>query len=244
MRKGKRKNKRSFILVCLLIETIYVMITIPVLFLSHQKENGEEAKQQEAYTNMETVKANTNQPLDWKLIIASKEHPIPDDYEVQLATIEGDLKFDQRAIGELNQLRNAARKAGYTNLWVQSSYRSIETQETLFKNKVNEYKRMGKTEQKAEELANKIVNRAGESDHNLGLAVDFNYVEESFKDLSVYKWLCNHAHEYGFILRYPKEKEEITNVSYEPWHWRYVGKEYAKEIKEKGYCLEEYVKSR
>lgn len=87
----------------------------------------------------------------------------------------------------------------------------------------------------------KLINKPGASDHNLGLAVDFNNVDNNFKQTKGYKWLIKNAESYGFVLRYPEEKVRITGISYEPWHWRYVGKEHAKKMNELNMCLEEYV---
>ena len=80
----------------------------------------------------------------------------------------------------------------------------------------------------------------GSSEHNLGFCMDIVCVEEWFEDTDEFKWLMQHADDYGFILRYPSDKENITKVIYEPWHWRYVGVEEAKKIKASGLCLEEY----
>ena len=87
----------------------------------------------------------------------------------------------------------------------------------------------------------KIINKPGTSEHNLGLAVDFNYVNLDFENTKAFTWLKENAEDYGFILRYRKDKEDITKVEYEPWHWRYVGKEHAKKINELDMCLEEYI---
>ena len=98
-----------------------------------------------------------------------------------------------------------------------------------------------KTLEEAEELTQQTINKPETSEHNLGLAIDFNYVDYDFEKSSAYEWLLENAENYGFILRYPKEKESITKVSYEPWHWRFVGVEHARKINELGMCLEEYI---
>lgn len=134
---------------------------------------------------------------------------------------------------------NDIRKDGIENIWVQSAYRSIEDQTKIYNNKVEEYKSKGKTYEEAKRLTEEIVNKPGCSDHNLGLAVDFNYVDGLFENTKAYKWLMENAENYGFILRYPKEN--ITKVNYEPWHWRFVGIQHAKKMNELEICLEEYV---
>ncbi|MBQ7860248.1 MAG: M15 family metallopeptidase, partial [Faecalibacterium sp.] len=108
------------------------------------------------------------------------------------------------------------------------------------------WKNTGLDEAAATEKAKTVVTPPGCSEHNCGLAADINSpeyypLEEPFKNTKAYAWLCAHAEEYGFILRYPKDKEDITGIIYEPWHWRYVGVENAKAINASGLCLEEYV---
>ena len=97
------------------------------------------------------------------------------------------------------------------------------------------------TEEQAESEAEIAVARPGYSEHNTGLAIDFNGVSADFENTKEFQWLQEHGAEYGFIPRYPKGKEGITHIMYEPWHYRYVGVEAAKEIKESGMCLEEYI---
>lgn len=254
MKTSKRKQELQkqrmivlgivFCIVVILIGVICLLTRKPNEEKTTQVQTGKEKENQVTNENSMQTSSNHVAEQDWKLMLANRENTIPEDYQIPLAKIEGQLYFDERALPYLNKLRNAVIEAGYSNLWIQSSYRSIELQKKLFSDKVDSYIKKGKGKQEAEKLAMQVVNKPGQSDHNLGLAVDFNYVNEDFKNLKVYQWLCDHAHEYGFILRYPEDKESITGVSYEPWHWRYVGKEHAKKIKEKQLCLEEYVKER
>lgn len=184
----------------------------------------------------------TNSVLDeWNLKLVNKDNSVSRDYVPELEEIDDGIKFDKRAISYLKNMINAMYKEKITKVWVQSAYRSYEKQEELFNKKVNSYKEQGKSQEEAEELAQKLVQRPEMSEHNLGLAADFNTVSNDFEDTKAFEWLKEHAQEYGFILRYPKDKQEITGISYESWHWRYVGKDHAKVMKEKGYCLEEYI---
>ena len=179
--------------------------------------------------------------LDWELTLVNSNNPIPDNYELTLVSIDEYREFDSRAIGKLQDMLNDIWKNGITNIWVQSAYRSVDEQTRIYNEKVEYYKKQGKTEEEAKKLTERTINKPGYSEHNLGLAVDFNYVDSSFENTDVFKWLKDNAENYGFILRYPKEKEDITQVTYEPWHWRYVGEENAKKMDELGLCLEEYV---
>lgn len=178
---------------------------------------------------------------DWKLVLVNFENALPEDFEIDLANIDKTRKFDSRAIDALKEMMRAMKNDGITNVWVQSAYRSVERQEEVFERKVKQYENQGKTREEAEKLVLQTINKPGTSEHNLGLAVDFNYVDYHFDETAGFIWLKENAENYGFILRYAKEKESITKVDYEPWHWRYVGTENAVKMNEMGVCLEEYV---
>lgn len=127
-----------------------------------------------------------------------------------------------------------------------SSYRTNEKQQTLYNNKVSQYLEKGYSQTEAEAEAGKWVAVPGTSEHQTGLAVDIvdiNYqlLDEKQEETEVQKWLMKNSYRYGFILRYPSDKSDITGIYYEPWHYRYVGKETAKEIYEQGICFEEYL---
>lgn len=179
--------------------------------------------------------------LGWELTLVNSDNKIPEGYEFELESIDTYREFDSRAIKYLKEMLSEARKCGVTNFWAQSTYRSIETQEKLYNNKVNFYMQQGKSEAEAKRLTEQTINKPACSEHNLGLAVDFNYVNYDFENTQAFKWLIENAEDYGFVLRYKKEKEDITKVKYEPWHWRYVGKENAIKMNELNMCLEEYV---
>lgn len=234
-------NKDRFIFVILMI--LILLIIIIALILTNKKEEKNEAPTQNLYAqeNKNQEKENKKEITDWRLTLVNIDNALPEDYQLELVDIDEYRKFDARAIDELKNMIEAERKSGASGLWVQSGYRSIEYQKEVFDRQVQEYKKQGKTQKEAEELTLKIINKPGTSDHNLGLAVDFNYANNDFEETTAFEWLKQNAENYGFILRYPKEKEEITKVTYEPWHWRYVGEEHAKEINKKGYCLEEYI---
>ena len=138
-----------------------------------------------------------------------------------------------------------ARKEGLLPI-ICSAYRTTEYQTNLFNKKVKEYRKNGYSQKNAEEQASLWVTIPGTSEHELGLAVDIvgkNYqiLDEKQENTDVQKWLMEHCYEYGFILRYPTDKKDITKINYEPWHYRYVGVKDAMLIKEKGICLEEYI---
>ncbi|NMB13618.1 MAG: M15 family metallopeptidase, partial [Firmicutes bacterium] len=155
------------------------------------------------------------------------------------------LQFDRRAIEQLNSMLSDARAQGLSPV-VCSAYRSLEYQQKLFDNQVNKQMSKGLSREQADIEARKVVAYPGTSEHNLGLAVDivslsYQHLDEAQANTAEVKWLIEHCSEYGFILRYPKDKIDITGVFYEPWHFRYVGIDAAKAITENGQCLEEYL---
>ena len=157
------------------------------------------------------------------ILIANKSYPLPADYAPGGLTAETQAAF--------GQLQNAMAAEGLS-LWVASGYRSYDYQAGLYRKYVN---RDGKA------AADRYSARAGYSEHQTGLAFDVNQVNDSFADTPQAKWLAAHAHEYGFIIRYPRGKEGVTGYQYEPWHLRYLGTETAKAVYESGLCLEEYL---
>lgn len=128
---------------------------------------------------------------------------------------------------------------------VTSGYRSYNYQKYLFDTSVQSYEGKGYSRAKAETLAARYTARPGESEHQSGLCVDIHdrpCATVDFENSPYFEWLCENAHHFGYILRYPRGKENITKIAFEPWHWRYVGRENAEKIKKSGLCLEEYLK--
>ncbi len=182
----------------------------------------------------------------WMLRVANYENVLPDDFTVTTGLItpayarDAGMKFDARAVDDLNAMLAAANKDG-VNLLVISCYRTISYQTGLYNREVQKWINNGYSEENAKKKAGTIVAVPGTSDHNLGLAVDLNSVEESFQNTKQFDWLQENAEEYGFVMRYAKDKQDITKIIYEPWHYRYVGKEHAARMNELDMCLEEYV---
>ena len=128
-------------------------------------------------------------------------------------------------------------------LWVASAYRGEERQGVLFEREVEKNLKAGMEEAEARQDALRTVALPGRSEHQTGLAVDFNDVSQNFQRTEAYQWLQRHGAEYGFVQRYQKEKESVTGVSEEPWHYRYVGRAHAGRMEKGKLCLEEYVLS-
>ena len=126
-------------------------------------------------------------------------------------------------------------------LYVRSPYRSYDTQKMLFNNQVKRWLDSGLSQADAETKAATVVTRPGTSEHNTGFSADFNIAEDSFESTPMFTWMQEHAADYGFVLRFPKDKQDITGIIYESWHYRFVGINNAKEMKRLNMCLEEYV---
>ena len=180
----------------------------------------------------------------WEYTLVNKDNPLPADFAPELTAIENGQYFDSRAADALNEFAAAAKAEGLS-VYITSSYRNYATQESLFNNKVNQYISSEGSVEAATEKAKTIVAYPGTSEHQLGLACDivdkyYQYKNESLESTELSIWMAAHSAEYGFILRYPKNKTDITGVMFEPWHFRYVGKEAAAYITEKGLTLEEF----
>lgn len=173
-------------------------------------------------------------PDDWMYILANPWNDIG-DYTPELETLEGQ-QFDERIIGPMQEMADAARAKGL-HVFLSSGYRSYETQTYLYNRKVSQY---------GEAVAQTIVAKPGTSEHQTGLCCDitdqyYEMKDASLENTQMYKWMSQHCDEYGFIVRFPKGKEDITGIIYEPWHFRYVGKEAAAYIMEHDLTLEEFL---
>ena len=182
---------------------------------------------------------------DWRLILVNKQHPIPDDYQLELGSIHNGLKVDKRITRQLDNMLEGARKDG-VNLLVISPYRNSDHQKELFEKKIKQALRQDYDFLTAYKETAQAVTIPGSSEHEIGLAVDVTTrqhitLDAQYAESDGGKWLKKHCAEYGFILRYPTGKEEITGIEFEPWHFRYVGKAAATYIMENNLALEEFI---
>ena len=182
---------------------------------------------------------------DWELLLVNKNHNVPEGYSVELEEAEEGHQVDRRIAESLKQMLSDARKEGLSPL-ICSSYRTNDKQQKLYNNKVREYERWGCSSEEAEELASYWVAIPGTGEHETGLAVDivsrdYQILDEKQEQTDVQKWLIENSYKYGFALRYPTDKKDITMINYEPWHYRYVGIDNATYMKEHDLCLEEYI---
>ncbi len=185
---------------------------------------------------------------DWKLLLVNKQHSIPQGYEEQvplgkIMTMKGIMHCDERIIDELLNMFQEAKDDGVT-LLICSPYRDLEYQQRLFNRKITYYMKKGLSYMEAYQVSSRTVTVPNASEHQLGLALDivtdtYTSLNEGFENTDAGRWLAENSYRFGFILRYPRDKEDITGIRYEPWHFRYVGVEAATVITEKGLTLEE-----
>ena len=192
----------------------------------------------DAYSKL-SVTHNIPVSEEWNLIIVNRWNELPEDYSVELTELSNGQKVDSRIYPYLQEMFDAARAEGVYPV-VREGYRTEEEQQEILDDKIQTYINQGYSQSRAERTAKEWVALPGTSEHQLGIAVDINADKSKCSNEEVYAWLAENAYKYGFILRYPLGKQEITGTSYEPWHYRYVGEEAALEIYEQGICLEEY----
>lgn len=193
-------------------------------------------------------------PDDWKLVLVGPENKLETevDESSQLTALSNGYLIDKRIESDYQEFAQAAQDAGYPLVMV-SAFRSVTSQEQVFAQHVQEVMaQQGITEEAATKITKETITEPGYSEHHTGLAVDVvdedwynNYpstvLEASYGDQPGAKWIAENCAKYGFIVRYPKNREDITKITYEPWHLRYVGKESAEYITKNQLTLEEYL---
>lgn len=180
------------------------------------------------------------------ILLVNKYNKLPDDYEVELKRMPDKTNYAaEEAYEPLCRMIKDARAAGM-NLEICSSYRDVERQKELFEEDMQALVRQGYSYLEAYDEVAKETMPPGYSEHSTGLAfdivaLDYQMLDDKQEETEENQWLREHCAEYGFILRYPRDKEDITGISYESWHFRYVGQEVAEYIMEKGITLEEFL---
>jgi len=245
MGRSKRKNGcASGALIVLLIALIAIFV-----ILAKNSFMGNEQSEPPLDTSIsspvltqspaQTDKPNNSAETENVLILVNKDNELPDDYSPDLAVIES-VKVAKILLDNLNEMRSAAEKENF-HIYIRDGYRTRDEQEKTFNDAVAGYVNQGNSQNVAVERAEQVAARPGHSEHQTGLAIDFSYSANADKQAEMWDWLSKNAYKYGFILRYPEGKEHITGYNYEPWHYRYVGKEHAKAIYEQGVVFEEYL---
>lgn len=261
-------KRRIFIAVCLcVLLALAVLIAFVVKSVFGGKKGGSSGASQGSSTVNESVSdvqsedptpsypATGPNGLDAnyeQLLLVNAQNPLPENYdyegsltEIPTKYINGMLKQIDKDVWPYMQAMIDAQRAAETNpknwLYVRSPYRSYSTQKMLFTQETNKWLKTGLSSEEAETKAATVVTRPGTSEHNTGFSADFNIAEDSFESTPMFTWMQEHAADYGFVLRFPKDKQEITGITYESWHYRFVGINNAKEMNRLNMCLEEYV---
>lgn len=223
-----RKKKAKW-----LVKLLKVIVAVYLLLILYQ-----------LIGNVYSKLSNTHEiqvPEEWNLIVVNRWNELPEDYDVELTELSNGQMVDSRIYPYLQEMFDAARTEDVYPV-VREGYRTAEEQQEILDDKIQSYINQGYSRVKAERTAKEWVALPGTSEHQLGIAVDINADKSKCSNEDVYGWLAENAYKYGFVLRYPPGKQKITGTSYEPWHYRYVGEEAAKEIYEREICLEEYFK--
>ena len=245
-----KKNKALVIIGAVVLAALLVCLAVVIAQNARAQKTAEEERLTASVTPAPTpaitpTPAPTPTPgpysdkpdidvTSWKYRLANADNSIG-EYTPELDTVEGQ-KLDKRMTDAMKDFVAAARAQGLS-VYLSSGYRSYDEQNYLYQRKVSQY---------GEEQAKKIVAPPGTSEHQTGLACDitdkyYEFKDSSLENTALYQWMSQHCQEYGFIVRYPKDKEDVTGIIYEPWHFRYVGKDAAEYIMDKGLCLEEFV---
>lgn len=210
-----------------------------------QNEQTEQPIVQEEPENIASEEKMTVDTTLWNLILVNPDNFLPEDHSFEKEQVQGNYYLDSRAAPFAKQMIADAKEEGI-ELQICSSIRDVELQTRLFNNKINDLIAEGYSEEDAKIKAATIVAVPGTSEHHTGLALDivtpsYQRLNAGYENTDAAKWLKENAAEYGFILRYPKDKTDITKIIFEPWHYRYVGREYAEFIMSEGICFEEFI---
>ena len=224
------------------------------------EETTEEIPQEEETTDETTTEETTTEPVvktnwekynpveqlsteNWALTLINKKYTLDKSYSPEVASLcDSSITADIRVAEAFNSMYESAKSQDIL-LTPFGGYANFNKQKTIFDSKVKAFTIQGMTNDEAVDAASKRLEPAGASENGAGLAVDIVSASAGFASTKEYKWLTENAHKYGFILRYPADKSDITGIVSQPWHWRYVGVDAATEIKNNNMCLEEYLKA-
>ena len=266
---GGRRRKRTFLQrlfrsrgAFLLFTAAAGVLVFLLILLLRPREDGEAGKERDPYrfSPEEEVAVPSEQGEEFRtlpaaipageqdpLLLVNREHPLSAEYIPETAALRNGMASSRLCLPDLQDMMDDCRAAGLRPL-ICSSYRSYEKQASLYQAKIKYYQDRGELPTEAARLASQVVAPPGQSEHQTGLAFDivdegYQLLDEKQETTAVSLWLRENAANYGFIVRYPPEKTGVTGIIYEPWHYRYVGKENAGKITSSGLTLEEYLAS-
>ena len=240
-----REAMRNRAIAAVFLAVLIVGIIFIVKGCRNKKQEQDQQQQQAAETlarqdDQQEPAAKPSAADNELLTLVNPWNPLPSDWEVDLVDLSNGSQIDRRCYDALQEMMDACRDAGYEPL-ICSAYRTQETQQELFDKKVAAFEAEGKSHDQAVQEAGTVVAVPGTSEHQLGLALDINADKSRCDNDTIYQWLSQNAYRYGFILRYPEGKEDITGIDYEPWHYRYVGQAIAQTCMDQGLTYEEYL---
>lgn len=243
-----RRVKRIRLTIILLLLVIIGIFVQNRIFASGQSNTYKKKGNAAASGSLIQSSEEKQISADWKLLLVNATHPVPENFSIETTPLINGQAVDKRIYQDLQNMMDAARAEGLEPL-ICSSYRTMEKQTSLYNAQVQSCLNQGYSREEAQKQAAIWVAPPGTSEHQLGLAVDivaasYQLLDEEQEKTPEQKWLMKHCAEYGFVLRYPTNKSDITGIGYEPWHYRYVGKEAAKEMMGRRICLEEYLEGR
>ena len=244
------------LLVCFMLNLVFNRIRIGGIDKKYKKQITELTEKNEKLSSQiksGVSKKNTDASADelsskedsWSLVLINEENPLDTAYIPELEAVREGAFVDVRIVEDAKKMLEDAEKEGL-NMYIVSAHRDYETQREVFNTTMTEWISQGSTPLEAYEETKKSVAVPGTSEHASGLAMDitsgqYGELDEKQAETDEAKWLAANCWKYGFILRYPLDKSDVTGIVFEPWHYRYVGKDAAKEIMEKDITLEEYL---
>lgn len=212
-----------------------------------QSQNKKLKQKAKESVDVQVVSAETLQGQDanWEMVLVNDTHPLDTQYTPTLVDVAENKAVDSRIVDDTNQMLDDAKNAGLSMI-VCSAYRSYDDQKGVFNETMQTWINQGMSYVDAYDETKKSVAVPGTSEHATGLALDitssqYQELDDKQADTAEAKWLAENCYKYGFVLRYPVNKAEVTGIVYEPWHYRYVGKDNAKKITDEGLTLEEYL---
>lgn len=250
-RLEKRENSRRWLLIPALCAAVILAVVL-IVELNKQPQvlpdsSNTTPVSHDQPTTPDPEPEPAPEPIPELLTLVNPWNQVPKDWTVDLVTLPNGLEIDKRCYDALMDMIDGCYDAGLTPV-ICSAYRTQDFQQTLYDNKVSEWMEQGYSREEAREKAGRQVAVPGTSEHQLGLAVDlvdasYQVLDEAQASTPAQQWLMEHCWAYGFILRYPAEKQDITGIIYEPWHYRYVGRDHAQAIRQSGQCLEEFLQA-
>lgn len=230
----KHKKKHNFGSIAVFMFTVICLLGVGLTLIRSSGNSGL------PHISFMSESSTPDQP--WNLILVNDKNSIPKNYHFELTELDNGRRVDSRIYPDLQAMFDDMRSSGIYPT-IGEGFRTADEQQQMMSDKIDAYMNDGYSKGDAKKLAKQAVAAVGYSEHQIGLAVDINADESGSSDEAVYVWLAENSYKYGFIQRYPADKADITGIEYEPWHYRYVGKEAAEEIYTQGICLEEYLKN-